>query len=99
MIKSMTGFGQSSVDDGQSQLYVEVKSLNSKFLDLNLRLPKSFSDREMEVRNIISEILERGKISVSVEYERQEKSTSDYAMGFEAEQTVYYVATIELADG
>lgn len=71
MIKSMTGFGQASLDDGQSQLYAEVKSLNSKFLDLNLRLPKAFSDREMEIRNLISEKLERGKISVSIEYNRQ----------------------------
>lgn len=66
----MTGFGQSSIDDGQSQLYIEAKSLNSKFLDLNLRLPKMFSNKEMEVRNLISEILERGKVSVSIEYER-----------------------------
>ena len=71
MIKSMTGFGQASADDGQSQIYIEVKSLNSKFLDLNLRLPKPFSDKEMEVRNLISEALERGKVSVSIEYERQ----------------------------
>lgn len=70
MIKSMTGFGQASADDGQSQIYIEVKSLNSKFLDLNLRLPKIFSDKELEVRNLISEKLERGKVSVSVEYEK-----------------------------
>ena len=70
MIKSMTGFGQASADDGQSKFYIEVKSLNSKFLDLNLRLPKSFSDRELEVRNLISEKLERGKVSVSIEYEK-----------------------------
>jgi uncharacterized protein (TIGR00255 family) len=70
MIKSMTGFGQASADDGQSQIYVEVKSLNSKFLDLNLRLPKVFSDKELEVRNLISEKLERGKVSVSIEYEK-----------------------------
>lgn len=70
MIKSMTGFGQASVDDGQSKIYVEVKSLNSKFLDLNLRLPKAFSDKELEVRNMISEKLERGKVSVSIEYEK-----------------------------
>ncbi len=64
----MTGFGQSSFDDGRTQLYVEVKSLNSKFFDLNLRLPKAFADREMEVRNLISETLERGKIAVAIEY-------------------------------
>lgn len=66
----MTGFGQASADDGQSRIYVEVKSLNSKFLDLNLRLPKAFSDKELEIRSMVSERLERGKVSVSVEYEK-----------------------------
>jgi uncharacterized protein (TIGR00255 family) len=70
MIKSMTGFGQSQRDDGQLQIGVEIKSLNSKFLDLGLRLPKSFSEKELEVRNLISEKLERGKISVAIEYQR-----------------------------
>src|SRR5687768_14537636 len=97
MIKSMTGFGQSSMDDGQSQLYVEVKSLNSKFLDLNLRLPKAFSDREMEVRNIISEILERGKISVSIDFERQ--SNTEIAQTYnEPLFTAYYFQLKKLAD-
>ena len=57
MIKSMTGFGQASTDDGESRIYIEIKSLNSKFLDLNLRLPKAFSDKEMEVRNLVTEKL------------------------------------------
>jgi len=69
MIKSMTGFGQSSNDDGQVQITAEIKSLNSKFLDLNLRLPKIFSDKEIEVRTIVSEKLERGKVSVNIEYQ------------------------------
>ena len=51
----MTGFGQSAYDDGRLQIGVEIKSLNSKFLDLNLRLPKIFADREIEIRNLISE--------------------------------------------
>ena len=66
----MTGFGQHSQDDGQVQITTEIKSLNSKFLDLNLRLPKIFSDKEFEVRNIISERLERGKVSLVIEYQR-----------------------------
>jgi len=70
MIKSMTGFGQANLDNGQIQITVEVKSLNSKFLDLGLRLPKAFSDKELEVRNLISEKLERGKISFNIEYQR-----------------------------
>lgn len=69
MIKSMTGFGQSTHDDGQVQISTEIKTLNSKFLDLNLRLPKIFADREIEVRNMISEKLERGKVSIVIEYQ------------------------------
>lgn len=66
----MTGYGHASADDGQSRIYIEVRSLNSKFLDLNLRLPKAFSEKELEVRNLVSEKLERGKVSVSMEYEK-----------------------------
>jgi uncharacterized protein (TIGR00255 family) len=70
MLKSMTGFGQSTLDDGKVQIAAEIKTLNSKFLDVNLRLPKVFADKEMEVRNLISEKLERGKVSIAVEYQR-----------------------------
>lgn len=66
----MTGFGQSIQDDGQVQISAEAKTLNSKFLDLNLRLPKMFADREIEVRNMISEKLERGKVSLTIEYQQ-----------------------------
>lgn len=66
----MTGFGQAQHDDGQLLVSVEVKSLNSKFLDLGLRLPKTFSEKELEVRNLISEKMERGKISIAIEYQR-----------------------------
>jgi uncharacterized protein (TIGR00255 family) len=97
MIKSMTGFGQSSADDGQSRLYIEVKSLNSKFLDLNLRIPKAFSDKEMEVRNLISEILERGKVSVSIDYERVAGEQISQAYN-EVLFTAYYAALKKLAD-
>jgi len=68
MIKSMTGFGQCINDNGQVLMSAEVKSLNSKFLDLTLRLPKMFSDKEIEVRNLVSEKLERGKVTLSVDY-------------------------------
>lgn len=70
MIRSMTGFGQASYENGSFQLQVEVRSLNSKFLDLNLRLPKIFSEKELEVRNLISERLERGKVSVSIDHQQ-----------------------------
>jgi len=97
MIKSMTGFGQSSNDDGQVQITTEVKCLNSKFLDLNLRLPKIFSDKEFEVRNIISEKLERGKVSVVIEYQRygDEEIKQSYNQNL---FVAYYAELKKLAD-
>ena len=70
MLRSMTGFGQAAsvVDNGS--LHVEIKSLNSKFLDLNLRLPSFFSEKELDVRAMIQDKLERGKISVTIEYRK-----------------------------
>lgn len=65
----MTGFGLATSSSLGKEISVEVKSLNSKFLDLNLRLPKKFSEKENEIRNIISTKLERGKISVSIDYQ------------------------------
>lgn len=64
----MTGFGQCTVNTGEVQITVEVKSLNSKFLDLNLRLAKQFSEKELELRNVVAEKLERGKVSLSIDY-------------------------------
>jgi uncharacterized protein (TIGR00255 family) len=69
MIKSMTGFGQATSNSGEGSLSIEVKSLNSKFLDLNLRLPKKFSEKELELRNLIADRLERGKVSLSIDFQ------------------------------
>jgi uncharacterized protein (TIGR00255 family) len=93
----MTGFGQASADDGQSQIHIEVKSLNSKFLDLNLRLPKVFSDKELEVRNLISEKLERGKVSVSIEFEKLADGVIKQSYN-ETLFTAYYAELKKLAD-
>jgi uncharacterized protein (TIGR00255 family) len=67
MIKSMTGFGLAAYEDHNYTVQVEVRTLNSKFLDLNLRAAKQFSDKETEVKSVVSGILERGKVNVSIE--------------------------------
>lgn len=66
----MTGFGQAITSLGDASLLVEIKTLNSKFLDLSLRLPKVFSEKEIEIRALITDKLERGKVSVSIEYQK-----------------------------
>lgn len=66
MIKSMTGYGVASYDGEGSHFSVEIKSLNSKFLELNLRMPKEFGDKEHVLRNECSKLLERGKVNISI---------------------------------
>lgn len=70
MIKSMTGYGLGTASNEQVKYTVEIKSLNSKFLELNLRLPKAVSDKELSVRGICSKSIERGKVNftITVEY-------------------------------
>ncbi|MDX1627045.1 MAG: YicC/YloC family endoribonuclease [Fulvivirga sp.] len=68
MLKSMTGYGTASHSSEGIAINVEVRTLNSKYLDLNLRLPRAFNEKEIEIRNIISEKLERGKVSLHIDY-------------------------------
>ncbi len=66
MIKSMTGYGLATKDLANAKYTVEIKSLNSKFLELSLKLPKSFSDKELLIRNECSKQVDRGKVNVSI---------------------------------
>lgn len=97
MIKSMTGYGNVSLDDGRIQVQAELKSLNSKFLDLNMRLPRSFSDKELEIRSLLSEKLERGKVSLSIEFQHVGESEIRQTYN-EALFMQYYAQLKKLAD-
>src|SRR3954466_15743466 len=70
MIKSMTGYGIASFDAGNSKYTVEIKSLNSKFLELSLRLPKSFAEKEFQLRNDCNKQIERGKVNLFINVEK-----------------------------
>lgn len=69
MIKSMTGYGKSTAEIPQKKVSVEIKSLNSKSLDLNTRLPWLYKEKEADIRNIISQKLERGKIDLTINFD------------------------------
>jgi uncharacterized protein (TIGR00255 family) len=73
MIKSMTGFGQITFNSGSLAISVEVKSLNSKFLDLSLRLPRKYSEKEIDLRNLVADKLERGKITLNIDIQQSAK--------------------------
>ena len=66
MIKSMTGFGKATVTRGARKIVVEIKSLNSKQLDLSLKVPALYREKELEMRAMIKEALDRGKIDMTL---------------------------------
>ena len=69
MLLSMTGFGKAVAETKNKKITVEIKSLNSKQLDLNARVPSIYRDKELDLRNIVGRPLERGKIDMSVTVE------------------------------
>jgi len=66
MIKSMTGYGKAIAETPKKKITIEIKSLNSKQLDLNTKLPWLYKEKEPEIRNLISQRLDRGKIDFSI---------------------------------
>jgi len=66
MIKSMTGYGKAIAETPNKKIVIEIKSLNSKQLDLNTKLPWLYKEKEPEIRNLISQRLDRGKIDFSI---------------------------------
>lgn len=66
MIKSMTGYGKAIAETPQKKITIEIKSLNSKQLDLNTKLPWLYKEKEPEIRNLISQKLDRGKIDFNI---------------------------------
>ncbi|MFO7574868.1 MAG: YicC/YloC family endoribonuclease [Bacteroidales bacterium] len=69
MIRSMTGYGKSITDTGQKKLNVEIRSLNSKQLDISSKLPWIYKEKEIELRTMISQSLGRGKIDLIVSFD------------------------------
>lgn len=76
MILSMTGFGKASLQLETKKITVEVKSLNSKGLDLNTRMPSVYRENELALRNLLAQKLERGKVDFSLYVEVTGEDTS-----------------------
>jgi uncharacterized protein (TIGR00255 family) len=69
MIRSMTGFGKSQVDVPGKMITVEIRSLNSKQIDLNFRVPQLYREKEMVTRALIAQKMERGKVDMTISVE------------------------------
>lgn len=66
MIKSMTGYGKEVIQLPSKTISIEIKSLNSKGLDLNTRIPSAYREKELEIRDLLAKSLQRGKIDLSL---------------------------------
>ena len=80
MIYSMTGYGKAESQIANKKLIVEIRSLNSKSMDLNVRIAPQLRSKELEIRTLISQRLERGKVDLSIYY--QDAAQGDTASAF-----------------
>jgi uncharacterized protein (TIGR00255 family) len=95
MLLSMTGYGRaSSVYDGKT-ITIEVRSLNSKFTDIRFKMPQTYKDKEHEMRKLVMDKAERGKIDVSIDIKSM-NGDSEYALN-QALFTKYYTQLMDLS--
>lgn len=69
MMKSMTGFGRCEVTEGQRKFTVELKGVNHRYLDVNIRMPKKLNFFETSIRNLLKQYAQRGKVDIFITYE------------------------------
>ena len=77
MIKSMTGYGRSEIVDGEKRVSVELKSVNHKYMDVSIKMPRKLIQFEPDIRNVLKEYATRGKIDIFVVYEDNSKSAAN----------------------
>ncbi|WP_448529601.1 YicC family protein [Raineya sp.] len=96
MLQSMTGYGKAQTEKNGYQMEVEIKTLNSKFLDASLRMPKELNEKELEIRILLQEHLERGKVNLTINFQRPpqlQSTTLD-----ENTITLYYEKLLSIAE-
>lgn len=97
MIKSMTGFGRAEASDENRKITIEIKSVNHRYLDVNMKMPKKLCIFESSIRNVLKEYVERGKVDIFITYE--DLSEQNYSVKYNREVAKAYVDFIkEIAD-
>ena len=69
MISSMTGFGRYELEAHERRISVEIKAVNHRYLDLSIKMPRSFNAFESKIRNVIRDYVERGKTDIYISCE------------------------------
>jgi uncharacterized protein (TIGR00255 family) len=89
MISSMTGYGKAVITDKNYSVEVEIKSINSRYLDLSLKIPRLLADKEFEIRNFLKEKVKRGKISLSVYIEKNGQLNGFSNLNYDSLESIY----------
>lgn len=93
MIKSMTGFGRAEVMEGNHKFTVEMKSVNHRYLDINIKMPKKISFFESAVRNLLKEYIQRGKVDVFITYE--DYNEDNFSLKYNEEAAKEYLGYLQ----
>ena len=83
MIKSMTGYGKSSLSINSREYQVEIKTVNHKYIDTNIRMPRIISYLEEDVRKLIASKIKRGKVDISISFENYSSYGNDIRINTE----------------
>jgi len=83
MVKSMTGYGKSSLSINSREYQVEIKTVNHKYIDTNIKMPRVISYLEEDIRKMITSKLKRGKIDVSITFDNYSKDGNDIRINTE----------------
>ncbi len=89
MIKSMTGFGRCEFTDEKRKFTVELKSVNHRYLDVNIKMPKNLNFFESSIRALLKEYIERGKVDVYITYE--DYTEDNYALKYNSALAAQYL--------
>ena len=93
MIKSMTGFGRGEVTEGSKKITVEIKSVNNRFLDLSMKMPRKFNMMDAQIRAELKNYIQRGKVDLYVNYE--DLSESDVAVKYNHSVAAEYMKYLQ----
>lgn len=97
MVKSMTGFGRSEYNDGKRNIIVEIKSVNHRYCDISVKMPRRYSFAEEKIKSIVKETAKRGKIDVSIMVENITEDDTNIKLNT-ALAAQYYERLKELKD-
>ena len=93
MIKSMTGFGRSEVVTDERKITIELKSVNHRYLDLSIKMPKKLSFLEGSIRNLMKTYIQRGKVDVYITYE--DYTINNGTLKYNKELAAEYIACLK----